>query len=93
MRLDWFAIDGPRGADASPRAASCTTWPCGNPRYLLFEYIDGRIEGSLTFGPTSQPGWQSWPLGPGRYEVRMLLDDHFRAVAASPPFRVVNPRR
>jgi endonuclease/exonuclease/phosphatase family metal-dependent hydrolase len=88
MRLDWFAIDGPGGNHTSPTARSCTTWPCGNPRYLMFEYLDGRIEGSLTFDEESHPGWRTWPLGPGAYEIRLLLDDHFRSVSSSPQFRV-----
>jgi endonuclease/exonuclease/phosphatase family metal-dependent hydrolase len=89
MRLDWVGIYAPGHNHASGQATSCTTYPCANQRYLLFEYLHAEIEGRATFDGGSEPGWGAWPLSPGVYEIRMLLDDHYRSVASSPPFRVV----
>jgi endonuclease/exonuclease/phosphatase family metal-dependent hydrolase len=89
MRLDWLGIYSPGRNDASPHATTCHTWPCSNQRYLLWEYMDARIEGSVTFDAGSEPGWTTWPLRPGMYEIRMLLDDHMRSIASSAKFRVV----
>jgi hypothetical protein len=36
-------------------------------------------------------GYTSWPLKTGNYEIRLLLDDGYRSVAASPQFKIVQP--
>jgi endonuclease/exonuclease/phosphatase family metal-dependent hydrolase len=56
--------------------------------YLYYEYTKTEIEGTGAFTRASQVGAGSWPLPPGRYELRLLLDDGYVAVAKSPPFTV-----
>jgi hypothetical protein len=75
----------------NPHASTCSAGYCGNGHYLLYEYTNASIEGSTTFGPASQVGYKTWPLGPGSYEIRLLLDDGYRSVAASPQFKIVQP--
>ncbi len=58
----------------------------GDP-YLAWRYTDARIDGSLPIGPGAR-GPASWPLKPGRYEVRLCLDDSYRC-RGSASFRVV----
>jgi endonuclease/exonuclease/phosphatase family metal-dependent hydrolase len=53
--------------------------------YKAWRYTDARVEGSLTIGPGSHG---SWPLHPGRYEVRICLDDTYRCRSPA-PFRVL----
>jgi hypothetical protein len=53
--------------------------------YKAWRYTDARVEGSLTIGPGSHG---SWPLRPGRYEVRICLDDTYRCRSPA-PFRVL----
>ncbi|WP_433381180.1 endonuclease/exonuclease/phosphatase family protein [Actinoplanes sp. CA-142083] len=48
--------------------------------YLTYEYTGGRVEGGLTI--------DSGSLSPGRYVLRLLPDDGYRAVAESRPFTV-----
>lgn len=89
MRLDWLSMTNPGENDTAPGTATCTTWPCSNQRYLLYEYLDARIEGSTTFDADSPVGWGTWPLQPGEYEIRMMLDDHYRSVGSTARFTVV----
>ena len=56
-------------------------------RYLAWRYTEARIDGSLPIGPGAR-GPASWPLKPGRYEVRLCLDDSYRC-RGSAPFRVL----
>ncbi|MEK7284198.1 MAG: hypothetical protein AAB249_10340, partial [Acidobacteriota bacterium] len=92
MRWDWLGIYKPGDSDGSPQATSCDTYNCGgNQRYLLYEYTRAAIEGTTTFTAASAPGWVTWPLAPGMYEIRLLLDDGYRSIAASEPFRIVGP--
>jgi hypothetical protein len=58
----------------------------GDP-YLAWRYTEARIDGSLPIGPGAR-GPASWPLKPGRYEVRLCLDDSYRC-RGSAPFRVL----
>jgi len=55
------------------------------------EYANASIEGSKPFGRRSQIGYKNWPLGPGTYEIRLLLDDGYRSAASSPRFKIVQP--
>ena len=81
---------------ASSRAArppyatpGCNTGYCGNDGYLLYEYTHTAIEGTSAFSRSSAQGYGTWPLRPGLYEVRLLLDDGYSSVAKSPRFRIV----
>jgi hypothetical protein len=56
-------------------------------RYLAWRYTEATIDGSSTIGPGAR-GPASWPLKPGRYEVRLCLDDSYRC-RGSAPFRVL----
>jgi hypothetical protein len=58
----------------------------GDP-YLAWRYTDARIDGSLPIGPGAR-GPASWPLKPGRFEVRLCLDDSYRC-RGSASFRVL----
>lgn len=89
LRFDWFGVYSPGANDGSPSATGCAVWTCGNQRYLLYEYLHAEIEGTTAFDRDSFPGWASWPLQPGSYEIRLLLDDGYRSVASSARFRIV----
>jgi hypothetical protein len=94
MRWDWLGIYKPGESDGSPQATSCDTYNCGgNQRYLQYIYTRASIEGSGEFNAGSFPGWfpVTWPLDPGQYEIRLLLDDGYRSIAASAPFKIVQP--
>ena len=67
---------------------------CDDPGgYLAYRYTHTRIVGSLTLGRTADPGEGAppWPLPPGEYVARLLVDDSYRAVAETPRFRVLAP--
>ncbi len=90
MRWDWLGIYSPGESDENPIATRCETYNCGgNGRYLLYEYTRASIEGTTSFTEDSFVGWGTWPLQPGNYEIRLLLDDGYRSVASSAPFKVV----
>jgi exonuclease III len=61
----------------------------GNMRYLSYEYTHGAIEGTATFSESSLPGYGAWPLQPGSYEIRLLLDDVYGLAGSSMQFRAV----
>jgi endonuclease/exonuclease/phosphatase family metal-dependent hydrolase len=90
FRWDWLGVYAPGEVDSSPIATNCEASYCGNTRYLLYEYTRTAIEGTAAFTEASFPGWTTWPLGPGTYEIRLLLDDGYRSVASSPPFKIEN---
>jgi hypothetical protein len=56
--------------------------------YLYYEYTRTEIEGAGRITASSQAGAGKWPLAPGRYELRLLLDDGYGSVARSQPFTV-----
>jgi hypothetical protein len=65
---------------------------CDDPGgYLAYRYTHTRIVGSLVLGRTADPGEGAppWPLPPGEYVARLLVDDSYRAVAETPRFRVL----
>lgn len=90
MRWDWLAIfrvkPGSKTRYATP---GCNAGSCGNGAYLIYEYTKTAIQGRTTFSSTSATGYGSWPLQPGTYEVRFLLDDGYSSRAKSPRFRIV----
>jgi hypothetical protein len=100
MALEEIALKidrGPVGEGGSgarrgpgPPQENCSAGVCGNGNYLIYEYTGTQIEGSTTFSADSEVGFAAWPLKPGRYEVRLLLDDGYRSVATSAPFRVTS---
>ena len=92
MKYDWVSIFKARGKPGPPQE-NCSAGVCGNGNYLIYEYTGAEIAGSTTFSSDSEVGYATWPLKPGRYEVRLLLDDGYRSVATSPSFRIVKPGR
>ena len=69
---------------------------CDEPgSYLAYRYTRTRIEGSLVLSDTVAPGEGAppWPLPPGQYVARLLVDDSYRVIGETPRFRVLAPRR
>ena len=65
---------------------------CDEPgSYLAYRYTRTRIEGALAFTDIVAPGEVAppWPLPPGQYVARLLVDDSYRVVAQTPRFRVL----
>ena len=81
MHLDWVGLYRCRR----------TCDPAGN--YLAYRYTRTRIQGSLTLSDVVEPGEGAppWPLPPGRYVARLLVDDSYVVVAQTPRFRVLAP--
>ena len=88
-RFDWFGVFSP-GRGPVQNAETCNAGTCGNGHYLLYHYTDTRIQGSTMIGPASFPGYRTWPLKAGSYEIRMLMDDGYRTLAISNSFKVVH---
>jgi hypothetical protein len=76
FKWDWLGVYSPGSAD---------------DHYALYTYTHTAIEGTTTFSAASSTGAAEWPLPPGTYEIRLLLDDGYRALASSAPFKVVKP--
>jgi hypothetical protein len=90
MRWDWLAIYRVRpGAETPYATPGCNAGYCGNDGYLLYEYTKTAIEGTAAFSASSATGDGAWPLRPGLYEIRLLLDDGYKSVAKSARFRIV----
>ncbi len=87
-KWDWLGMYK-AGKNPEPQVEGCTGGYCGNLHYLLYEYTGATIEGTTRFDESSWPGYTTWPLGPGRYRVRMLLDDGYKTVAVSARFRIM----
>jgi hypothetical protein len=65
---------------------------CDEPgSYLAYRYTRTRIEGSLALRDVVLPGEGAppWPLPPGQYVARLLVDDSYRVVGQTPRFRVL----
>jgi endonuclease/exonuclease/phosphatase family metal-dependent hydrolase len=64
---------------------------CGdNSTYLLYAYTQTDIEGSLSIG-AERGGFEGsapWPLPPGRYVARLLIDDSYRSIGESAQFTI-----
>jgi endonuclease/exonuclease/phosphatase family metal-dependent hydrolase len=91
MKFDWLGVYTAGDSADNPNNSTCSAGYCGNGHYLLYEYTHNTIEGTTTFGPASQIGYKTWPLGTGNYEIRLLLDDGYRSAASSPQFKIVQP--
>jgi endonuclease/exonuclease/phosphatase family metal-dependent hydrolase len=85
MHWDWVGLFRAGAGDAHPHAPNCATGYCGNGGYLAYEYTRTAPAGSITFDAGSGG---PWPLKPGAYEMRLLLDDGYRAIARSVDFTV-----
>jgi endonuclease/exonuclease/phosphatase family metal-dependent hydrolase len=55
--------------------------------YKAWRYMDAQVEGHTKIGPGAR-GPAGWPLAPGRYDVRICLDDSYRC-RVSTPFEVI----
>ena len=91
FRWDWLGAYSPGNTATSPHSAGCNAGCANNGRYLLYVYTKTAIEGSATFDATAFPGTYTWPLKPGTYEIRFLVDDSYRSIAVSANFKVVKP--
>jgi hypothetical protein len=49
------------------------------------------LKGSTTIDDAAVPGIATWPLKPGTYEIRFLVDDSYRSIAVSLNFKIVKP--
>jgi endonuclease/exonuclease/phosphatase family metal-dependent hydrolase len=56
--------------------------------FRAWRYMDARVDGSTSLG-SGVRGPAGWPLRPGRYEVRLCLDDSYRC-RVSAPFSVID---
>ncbi|HEX5938634.1 MAG TPA: endonuclease/exonuclease/phosphatase family protein [Actinomycetota bacterium] len=88
-RFDWMGVFSP-GRGPAQNAEDCDAGSCGNGHYLLYHYTGSAIQGSAQIGPTSFPGYRTWPLKVGTYEIRLLMDDGYRLLAISNSFKVVH---
>jgi hypothetical protein len=92
MRWDWLSIydPGQGGGNQIVTDANYSNGASGGPNYhyLVYEYTHASIEGMTAFTSLSSIGWSSWPVGPGNYEVRLLLDDGYQSLAFSAMFTV-----
>jgi hypothetical protein len=90
-RWDWLGVYSPGNTAVSPHSAGCNAGCASNGRYLLYVYTKTAIEGTATFDAAAAPGSAMWPLKPGTYEIRFLVDDSYRSIAASANFKIVKP--
>ncbi len=64
---------------------------CDGPGgYLVYRYTQARIVGSVAFGSDTYlgEGVAAWPLPPGRYLARLLVDDSYHAIGKSARFTI-----
>ena len=83
-RWDWVGVYPATDADV-PTDDSI---PDDSGDYVLYEYTHTGVEGTGRIAATSQTGSGTWPLKPGRYELRLMVDDGYRTIARSTPFTV-----
>jgi endonuclease/exonuclease/phosphatase family metal-dependent hydrolase len=92
MKFDWLGLYSAGESADNTHQTTCSAGLCGNGHYFLYTYTRNRIEGSTTFDESSPAGWKTWEqIGPGTYQIRLLLDDGYRSAAVSPPFKIVQP--
>jgi exonuclease III len=79
MALDWISV------------FHCRHGKCAGPGgYLTYDYTHTRIEGTLRLSKHDAfVGRTDWPLPPGRYIARLLVDDGYVSIAHSKRFRIV----
>jgi endonuclease/exonuclease/phosphatase family protein len=90
-RWDWLGIYSPGESGDSKVATTRNAGYGGNGHYRLYAYTKASIEGTTTFDASAFVGYTTWPLQPGNYEIRLLLDDGYQTAATSLPFKVVQP--
>ena len=58
--------------------------------YLAYRYTHTHVEGSVRFGADTWlgEGVAGWPLPPGRYVARLLVDDSYHAIGKSNRFTI-----
>ena len=87
---DWVGLfRGIYSSNSPTQTVSYAGWGTGNSVYLMWEYTHASIEGTMTLSESSPGSDANWPLQPGNYEIRYLLDDQYRCVASSARFQVV----
>ena len=91
FRWDWIAVYSPGNTGESPHSAGCNAGCSSNGRYLLYTYTKTAIQGTATIDASAAVGTASWPLKPGTYEIRFLVDDSYRSIATSLNFKIVKP--
>jgi hypothetical protein len=92
MKFDWLGLYSAGESADNTHQTTCSAGLCGNGHYFLYTYTQTKIEGSTTFDASSFAGWKTWDqIGTGTYQIRLLLDDGYRSVAVSPPFKIVQP--
>lgn len=87
MKWDWVGLYASRATPTGETRES--EYPRKDERCMLYEYTGAAVEGTTAFRESSRVRHGTWPLPPGPYEVRLLLDDGYRSIASSAPFRVV----
>lgn len=87
---DWVGLyRGVFSSESPTQALSYAGWGGGNSAYVMWEYTHASIEGTIALCESSPGADENWPLQPGSYEIRYLLDDQYRCVASSARFTVV----
>jgi endonuclease/exonuclease/phosphatase family metal-dependent hydrolase len=79
MSLDWIGI------------FRCHRVKCaGNGGYLLYTYTQTKIVGRGVIGPSAATleGAKKWPLAPGTYVARLLIDDSYISIGHSRHFTI-----
>jgi endonuclease/exonuclease/phosphatase family metal-dependent hydrolase len=79
MGLDWIGV------------FACHRVTCaGNGSYLLYTYTQTKIVGHGVIGPRAATleGAKKWPLPPGTYVARLLIDDSYISVGHSRHFTI-----
>jgi hypothetical protein len=79
MSLDWIGI------------FRCHRVKCaGNGGYLLYSYTQTKIVGRRVIGPSAATleGAKKWPLAPGTYVARLLIDDSYISIGHSRRFTI-----
>lgn len=71
-RYDWVAIYAEDSTDEGS--------------YLAWAHLDAGIEGTTTLDASDTV--ERWPLPPGRYVARLMIDDGFTLLAESLPFEI-----
>ncbi|MDX6593339.1 MAG: hypothetical protein QOJ13_2535 [Gaiellales bacterium] len=83
---DWVGLFRARDGKVPNAFHLCKAGTCGNGNYWAYEYTRTMPDGTMRLGPGAE--YIEWPVAPGRWEVRLLLDDGYTSIAVSRPFVV-----